>query len=84
MSSLTANSLTIKPGSHNSDIEKSVCENLYSRISRRETLQNKNITTKIPSANNSAKKKTNSKISDSNKIDEKESDDKNIGDRNLT
>ena len=46
----------MKPGSEKSDNEKSASKNLFSKMSDRKTLQNKNLTAKIPAVNISTKK----------------------------
>ena len=53
----TTKSRTTKPGSEKSDNGKSVPKNLFSKISCRKTLQNENVTTRIPAVNISKKEK---------------------------
>ena len=57
----TKKSRTMKLGSERSENEKSVSKNLFSKISDRKTLQNENLSTKIPTVNISKKKKSTAK-----------------------
>ena len=57
VNSPTTKSWTMKPGSENSDNEKPLFKNLFSKMSGRKTLQNENLTTKIPAVNIFTEKK---------------------------
>ena len=48
VNSPTTKSRTMKAGSEKSDDEKSVSKNIFIKMAGRKTLQNKNLTTKIP------------------------------------
>ena len=48
----------MKPGSEKSDTEKSVSKNIFSKMSGRKTLQNQNLTIKLPAVNISKKTTT--------------------------
>ena len=65
----------MKPGSEKSDAETSLSKNPFSKMSGWKTLQNQNLTIKLPAVN--IPKKNNSKIAKSKKLDEQKSDKKN-------